>query len=176
MRYPVAHAVIDKARGLLYYYTACIPAQKARHFLKNVPHGAEYTNRNIKAGDIMNTSTDKNNIAANAENSTTADINNTAVSSSAAETAEVQLVTEESAKALTEDALIRLINHYARLKKSAALTQEQLGQQALLRKEYLNRMRAQIRAALDNTKIKEPDGTVHPLPKKSDSQPEKPVC
>ena len=124
----------------------------------------------------MNTSTYKNNIAANAESSTAADINNTAGSSSAAETAEVQLVTEESAKALTEDALIRLINHYARLKKSAALTQEQLGQQALLRKEYLNRMRAQIRAALDNTKIKEPDGTVHPLPKKSDSQPEKPVC
>lgn len=124
----------------------------------------------------MNTSTDKNNIAANAENSTATDINNTAVGSSAAETAEVQLVTEESAKALTEDALIRLINHYARLKKSAALTSEQLGQQALLRKEYLNRMRAQIRAALDNTKIKEPDGTVHPLPKKPDSQPEKPVC
>ena len=116
----------------------------------------------------MNTSTDNNIIAANAENSTAADINNTAVGSSAAETAEVQLVTEESAKALTEDALIRLINHYARLKKSAALTQEQLGQQALLRKEYLNRMRAQIRAALDN-KIKEPVGTVHPLPKKSDS-------
>lgn len=160
MRYPVAHAIIDKARGLLYYYTACIPAQKSRHFLKNVAHGAEYTNRNIKAGDIMNTPTDKNNTAP----------------SSAAETAEVQLVTEESAKALTEDALIRLINHYARLKKSAALTQEQLGQQALLRKEYLNRMRAQIRAALDNTKIKEPDGTVHPLPKKPDSQPEKPVC
>lgn len=121
----------------------------------------------------MNTLNDKNNIAANNENSTASDINNAAAGSS---TAEVQLVTEESAKALTEDALIQLINHYARLKKSAALTQEQLGQQALLRKEYLNRMRVQIRAALDNTKIKEPDGTVHPLPKKSDSQPEKPVC
>ena len=160
MRYPVAHAVIDKARGLLYYYTACIPAQKARRFLKNVPHGTEYTNRNIKAGDIMNTSTDKNNTAP----------------SSAAENAELKPVTQESVRALTEDALIQLINHYAHLKKSAALTPEQLGQQALLRKEYLNRMRAQIRAALDNTKIKEPDGTVHPLPKKSDSQPEKPVC
>lgn len=108
----------------------------------------------------MNTPTDKNNTAP----------------SSAAENAELTPVTQESVRALTEDALIRLINHYARLKKSAALTQEQLGQQALLRKEYLNRMRAQIRAALDNTKIKEPDGTVHPLPKKPDSQPEKPVC
>ena len=64
----------------------------------------------------------------------------------------------------------------AQKRREAGLSQEQLGQQALLRKEYLNRMRMQIRAALDNTKIKEPDGTVHPLPKKPDSQPEKPVC
>ena len=51
----------------------------------------------------MNTSTDKSNIAANDKNSTASDINNAAVGSG---TAEVQLVTEESARALTEDALI----------------------------------------------------------------------
>lgn len=57
------------------------------------------------------------------------------------------------------------INELAKKKRLQGLTDEELAEQAELRKRYLEDFRKYFIAQLDNTKIKEPDGSIHPLKK-----------
>lgn len=61
---------------------------------------------------------------------------------------------------------IERINELARKKKTEGLNEEELAEQAALRKQYLDEFRESMRATLDNTYIREADGTTHPLEKK----------
>jgi uncharacterized protein YnzC (UPF0291/DUF896 family) len=59
------------------------------------------------------------------------------------------------------------INALARLAKQRELTAEETAERAQLRKEYLEDWRAGAIAALENVRIQEPDGSIHPLMKKT---------
>lgn len=61
---------------------------------------------------------------------------------------------------------IERINELARKKKTVGLTQQELEEQALLRREYLDGFRANMEDILKNTVIQRPDGTKAPLQKK----------
>lgn len=58
------------------------------------------------------------------------------------------------------------INELARKKKTAGLTQAELEEQAVLRREYLDGFRANMEDILKNTVVQRPDGTRTPLQKK----------
>jgi uncharacterized protein YnzC (UPF0291/DUF896 family) len=63
------------------------------------------------------------------------------------------------------------INELARKKKSgAALTEQELQEQAALREEYIQEFRASFRAQLDNTVVRYPDGTEQRLSDKSNAK------
>ena len=53
------------------------------------------------------------------------------------------------------------INELAKLSKERALTAEEAAEQKTLREEYIAEFRANLRGQLDNTYIKEQDGTIH---------------
>ena len=57
------------------------------------------------------------------------------------------------------------INKLARKSKECELTEEEKQEQADLRQEYINEIRASFGAMLDNTVIQYPDGTRKPLKK-----------
>ena len=60
------------------------------------------------------------------------------------------------------------INELARKKKSgAALSEEELAEQAALRAQYIAEWRENTRAMLDGIVIQRPDGTTEPLKKKN---------
>lgn len=62
---------------------------------------------------------------------------------------------------------INRINELARASKERALTEDELAEQAALRKEYIAEFRASFGGILNNTVIQRPDGTKEPLrPKK----------
>ncbi len=61
---------------------------------------------------------------------------------------------------------IERINELARKKKNGGLTEEELAEQAALRKEYLDGYRENLKAMLDGIIVQEKDGTRHPLKKK----------
>ena len=61
---------------------------------------------------------------------------------------------------------IERINELARKKKNGGLTEEELAEQAALRKEYLDGYRENLKAMLDGIIVQENDGTRHPLKKK----------
>lgn len=64
--------------------------------------------------------------------------------------------------------LIPRINELANKAKKEALTAQELKEQKQLRDQYLKAFRANFKNQLDNTKIKELDGTISPLkPKKT---------
>lgn len=58
------------------------------------------------------------------------------------------------------------INELARKKKTVGLTEAELAEQAVLRKEYLDGYRENLRQILENVVVREEDGTEHPLEKK----------
>ena len=59
------------------------------------------------------------------------------------------------------------INELARrVKAGETLTPEEQAEQAELRREYLDSVKANLVSQLENTWIVEPDGTKHRLPKK----------
>ena len=59
------------------------------------------------------------------------------------------------------------INELARASKERALSEDELAEQAALRREYIAEFRASFGGILDNTVIQRPDGTKEPLrPKK----------
>ena len=65
-----------------------------------------------------------------------------------------------------ERAKIDRINELARLAKERELTEEELAERAVLRKEYIEEFRRNTISVLENTYIVTPDGKKHPLPKK----------
>ncbi len=67
---------------------------------------------------------------------------------------------------ITQEKLER-INALARKARTpAGLTPEEKEEQAALRREYVSAVRENLVAQLEHTRIVEPDGTTHRLPKK----------
>ena len=58
---------------------------------------------------------------------------------------------------------IERINELARMSRERALTPEELEEQCILRRQYIDEFKANVKATLDNTYIQEPDGTKRPL-------------
>ena len=58
------------------------------------------------------------------------------------------------------------INELARKKKTVGLTEEELAEQAGLRKEYLDGYRQNLQTMLDGIIVQEADGSRHPLKRK----------
>ena len=67
---------------------------------------------------------------------------------------------------MTEEKIAR-INALAKKSKTVGLTEAEKAEQQALRQEYVADVKASLRAQLNNTSIKEPDGTVHKLGKKN---------
>lgn len=65
-----------------------------------------------------------------------------------------------------EQSKIDRINELARLAKERALTEEELAERDILRKEYIAAWRESTIAVLENTWIQTPDGVKHKLKKK----------
>ena len=63
-------------------------------------------------------------------------------------------------------AKIDRINELARLAKERELTEEELAERVVLRKEYIEEFRRNTISVLENTYIVTPDGKKHPLPRK----------
>ncbi len=59
---------------------------------------------------------------------------------------------------MTQEKIDR-INFLARKKKTEGLTEEELSEQAILRREYIDSFKASLVSQLENTYIVEPDGT-----------------
>lgn len=59
---------------------------------------------------------------------------------------------------MTQEKIDR-INELARKKKSVGLTDAELKEQAILRREYIDGFKASLVSQLENTYIVEPDGT-----------------
>ena len=66
---------------------------------------------------------------------------------------------------MTNEKIAR-INELAKKSKTTGLTDTEKAEQPALRQEYVADVKASLRAQLNNTSIKEPDGTVHKLAKK----------
>ncbi len=64
-----------------------------------------------------------------------------------------------------EKAKLDRINELARKSKETTLTEDELAEQAALRKEYIQEIRMSFGAMLDNTVIQYPDGTKKSLKK-----------
>ena len=58
---------------------------------------------------------------------------------------------------------VERINELARTSRERALTPEELEEQRILRRQYIDEFKANVKATLDNTYIQEPDGTKRPL-------------
>ena len=67
---------------------------------------------------------------------------------------------------MTNEKIAR-INELAKKSKTTGLTDAEKAEQQALRQEYVADIKASLRAQLNNTWIKEPDGTVHKLGKKN---------
>lgn len=61
------------------------------------------------------------------------------------------------------DELIKRINELAKKKKTVGLTKEELEEQAVLRKKYLENFRVGFKKRLENIDVETPDGKVKPL-------------
>ena len=66
---------------------------------------------------------------------------------------------------MTQEKIAR-INELAKKSKTTGLTDAEKAEQQALRQEYVADVKASLRAQLNNTSIKEPDGTIHKLAKK----------
>ena len=67
---------------------------------------------------------------------------------------------------LKQTAIAR-INELAHKSKTTGLTEAEKAEQQALRKEYIEDMKSSLRAQLERTSIKEPDGTIHRVSKKN---------
>ncbi len=67
-----------------------------------------------------------------------------------------------------DKAKIDRINELAKKAKEGHLTLEEEAERAALRREYIDSFKSSLQSQLDNTYIKEPDGTIHKLPKISE--------
>lgn len=68
---------------------------------------------------------------------------------------------------------IERINELAHIAKERALTQEEQDERQALRAQYLAEFRASMEQTLEAVRIKEPDGTMHPLTRRDDQKPSK---
>ena len=66
---------------------------------------------------------------------------------------------------MTNEKIAR-INELAHKSKTTGLTEAEKAEQQALRREYLDDIKASLRAQLNNTSIQEPDGTLPKLAKK----------
>lgn len=67
---------------------------------------------------------------------------------------------------LSMDDKIKRINELAHISKERALTPEEKEEQAILRRAFLDSVRANLRAQLDNIEIVEADGSITKVTKK----------
>ena len=67
---------------------------------------------------------------------------------------------------MTKEKIAR-INELAHKSKTTGLTEAEKAEQQALRKEYIEDMKSSLRAQLERTSIKEPDGTIHRGSKKN---------
>ena len=65
-----------------------------------------------------------------------------------------------------EHTQIERINELGRLSRERGLTAEEVAEQAALRAQYVAEFKENTRQALENVRIKRPDGTLEPLHKK----------
>ena len=66
---------------------------------------------------------------------------------------------------MTNEKIAR-INALAKKSKTTGLTGTEKAEQQALRQEYIADIKSSLRAQLNNTSIREPDGTIHKLAKK----------
>ena len=66
---------------------------------------------------------------------------------------------------MTNEKIAR-INELAKKSKTTGLTETEKAEQQALRQEYIADVKSSLRAQLNNTSIREPDGTIHKLAKK----------
>ena len=69
---------------------------------------------------------------------------------------------------MTQEKIDR-INELARKKKAVGLTEEELHEQAVLRREYIESYKQSLVSQLENTYIVEPDGTKRKVTKKDET-------
>lgn len=62
-----------------------------------------------------------------------------------------------------ENSKLRRINELAHISKERNLTEEELTERDILRKEYIEEWRKSTVSVLENTYIQTPDGIKHPL-------------
>ncbi len=55
--------------------------------------------------------------------------------------------------------------------KTTGLTDAEKAEQQALRQEYIDDMKASLRAQLANTSIQEPDGTIHKVTRRAEENP-----
>ena len=68
---------------------------------------------------------------------------------------------------MTKEKIAR-INELAHKSKIGGLTEAEKAEQQALRQEYLEDVKANFRAQMENTSIKEPDGTIHRVVRRAD--------
>lgn len=71
----------------------------------------------------------------------------------------------ESENIMTEEKIMR-INELYKKSKSEGLTEEELKEQQMLRREYIDDFKRNLRGQLDNISIKEKDGSITNLGEK----------
>lgn len=64
---------------------------------------------------------------------------------------------------MTMDEKIKRINELYHLSKERKLTEEELQEQAKLRRDYIDSIKAGLKVQLDNIEIKEKDGSITKL-------------
>ncbi|MBR2039872.1 MAG: DUF896 domain-containing protein [Clostridia bacterium] len=69
---------------------------------------------------------------------------------------------------MTQERIDR-INELARKKKTVGLTEEELQEQAVLRREYIESYKQSLVSQLENTYIVEPDGTKRKVTRKDEN-------
>ena len=67
---------------------------------------------------------------------------------------------------MTQEKIAR-INELAHKSRTTGLTEAEKAEQQALRKEYLEDMKASLRAQLEHTSIQEPDGTIHKVTRRA---------
>ena len=62
---------------------------------------------------------------------------------------------------------LKRINELAHKEKTEGLTETEKAEQAKLRREYIDAMKANLQSSLDNIRIVNPDGSIEELKKKN---------
>ena len=71
---------------------------------------------------------------------------------------------------MVDEKTIQRINELYRKSKAEGLTKEELAEQSRLRWDYINAMKANLKANLETIKIQQPDGTLIDVKKSHDEK------